>query len=76
MMLGTRLAEIRQALGLTQEGLARLLDMSGKTVYNWERGTQPVPRSVEYLLTLWLKNPQRLRTYKRRSDKLKLDILT
>ena len=75
-MPGTSLVEIRRTLGLTQEGLASLLDLSGKTVHNWERGTQPVPRSVEYLLTLWLKNPQRLRTYKRRSDKLKLDILT
>jgi putative transcriptional regulator len=32
------LKQLRKKAGLSQEALARLLDVSGKTVSNWERG--------------------------------------
>jgi tetratricopeptide (TPR) repeat protein/transcriptional regulator with XRE-family HTH domain len=39
-----RLAQRRKALGLTQEALARILDVERSTVARWERGqTEPLP---------------------------------
>jgi transcriptional regulator with XRE-family HTH domain len=32
------LRDLREHVGLTQEGLARLIGVSSKTVSNWERG--------------------------------------
>ena len=58
MMPGTRLAQIRRTLGLSPEGLARALNGASATVYKWERGTCPIPRSVELLLLLWLEHPR------------------
>jgi len=36
--IGERLQEIRRDFGLSQEGLARRLDVSVSTVIKWERG--------------------------------------
>jgi transcriptional regulator with XRE-family HTH domain len=36
--MGLRLKALRQAAGLTQEGLARMLDVTLGAVHNWERG--------------------------------------
>jgi|JI10StandDraft_1071094.scaffolds.fasta_scaffold124815_2 transcriptional regulator with XRE-family HTH domain len=36
-MTGERLIRLRQQLGLTQEGLGRLLDVSFATINRWER---------------------------------------
>lgn len=40
------LKSIRHALGLSAEGFARALDVSGETIRQWERGARPVPGSV------------------------------
>jgi len=37
-MTPEEIKELRQKLGLTQEGLARALDVSNLTVNRWERG--------------------------------------
>jgi transcriptional regulator with XRE-family HTH domain len=36
--MGQRLRELRRRAGLTQEALARRIDVSGDTVRKWERG--------------------------------------
>ncbi|MFM7427291.1 MAG: helix-turn-helix transcriptional regulator [Elainella sp.] len=33
------LRELRERAGLSQEGLARAINVSSKTISNWERGT-------------------------------------
>jgi DNA-binding transcriptional regulator YiaG len=40
-MVAAGLREMRNALGVSQEGLARELDVSVKTVRRWEQGTPP-----------------------------------
>ena len=42
----------RHALGLTVEGLARALDVSGETIRQWERRARPVPGSVALVCDL------------------------
>jgi len=43
--MGDQLTELRETrLGLTQEGLARLLDVSFASVNRWESGTKTGPR--------------------------------
>lgn len=37
-MLGSRIRTLREARGLTQEGLAREVHVTKGTVYRWERG--------------------------------------
>lgn len=49
-MTGAEIKEIRQALGLTQEQLARELGVSFTTVSRWEQNhTQPSPLALEKL---------------------------
>lgn len=49
-MTGSEIREIRQALGLTQEQLARELGVSFTTVSRWEQNhTQPSPLALEKL---------------------------
>ena len=38
MTVGQRIKLLREARGLTQEGLARVLEMSSSQVSRWERG--------------------------------------
>lgn len=40
----------REALGLTQEQLARELDVAVMTVSRWERGVNPIPHYIELAL--------------------------
>jgi len=57
MMPGTRLAQIRRTLGLSPEGLARALNGASATVYKCERGTCPIPPSVEAAAVALAKAP-------------------
>jgi DNA-binding transcriptional regulator YiaG len=57
-MVAAGLREMRNALGISQEGLARELDVSVKTVRRWEQGTPP--KAV--LMYLNLKSPLRQKT--------------
>ncbi|MGH9075654.1 MAG: ATP-binding protein, partial [Acidimicrobiales bacterium] len=41
-MTPAQLRERRQVLGLSQEGLARVLGVAGNTVARWERGDRPI----------------------------------
>ncbi len=40
------LRRLRASLGLSQEGLARALDVSGRTVERWEAGTVPASEAT------------------------------
>jgi transcriptional regulator with XRE-family HTH domain len=42
---GERLREARLQLGLSQEAAGRILGVSGKVLYDWERNVTPVPPS-------------------------------
>ncbi|HEY9631503.1 MAG TPA: helix-turn-helix transcriptional regulator [Coleofasciculaceae cyanobacterium] len=46
------LKQLREKAGLSQEALARLLDISGKTVSNWERGKSIASLTVLQMKTL------------------------
>ena len=46
------LKELRERAGLSQEALARLVGVSGKTVSNWERGISIANLTVPQLKTL------------------------
>ena len=43
-MTGDALTRLRDRLGLTQEGLARLIEVSFASVNRWESGTKSGPR--------------------------------
>lgn len=50
-MTGDELRRARAALGLSTEGLARLVDVQGgRTVRKWEAGDRDVPGPVAVLL--------------------------
>lgn len=45
--------ELRSALGLSQEGLARRMNVSFSTVSNWENGrTKPLPALAHLLVEM------------------------
>jgi putative transcriptional regulator len=46
------LKDLRKQAGLSQEALARILDVSGKTVSNWERGTSIASLTIPQVKTL------------------------
>ena len=46
------LKQLREKAGLSQEALARLLDVSGKTVSNWERGKSIASLTVPQMKSL------------------------
>lgn len=46
------LKDLRKRAGLSQERLARLLDVSGKTVSNWERGMSIASLTVPQMKAL------------------------
>ena len=53
-MTPTELKSMRHALGLSAEGLARLLQVSsGRTVRRWEAGDRDIPGPVKVLMR-WL----------------------
>lgn len=47
---GAELAAWRTARGLSQPALGDLLSVTTQTVYRWEAGRQPIPRTVEFAL--------------------------
>jgi len=52
-MTPTEFRRIRQALGLSTQGLARLLQVSdGRTVRRWEAGDRDIPGPVRVLMLL------------------------
>ncbi|MFQ4134726.1 helix-turn-helix transcriptional regulator [Nodosilinea sp. PGN35] len=46
------LKDLRKRAGLSQEALARILDVSGKTVSNWERGMSIASLTVPQMKAL------------------------
>lgn len=46
------LKDLRKKARLSQEALARILDVSGKTVSNWERGTSIASLTIPQVKTL------------------------
>ena len=42
----------RERLGLTQEELAKRLDIARMTIYRYESGEKPIPKVVEMALQL------------------------
>lgn len=46
-MEGKELKKMRESLGLTQSGLAEILDVKPNTVARWENGVLDVPKTVE-----------------------------
>jgi HTH-type transcriptional regulator/antitoxin MqsA len=50
LLSAREIREIREELGLTQQGLERLLGVGPKTVVRWERGTVFQNRSTDSLL--------------------------
>jgi DNA-binding transcriptional regulator YiaG len=42
-------------LGLSQEALARLLEITGRTSNRWMAGDVPIPKSVSLVLLYWIK---------------------
>lgn len=41
-MTPAELKKIRERLGISQEKLARYMDVSSRTVYRWEKGENPI----------------------------------
>jgi len=52
------LAAIREQLGLTQEQLGALLDVSRVTVSRWEGGQQPIPGAALRLARILAEHPE------------------
>lgn len=48
----SELKRLREATGLSQEALARLVGVTSKTVSNWERGTNPASLTVPQMKAL------------------------
>lgn len=46
-MEGKDLKKLREDLGLTQAGLAEILEVKPNTVARWENGVLAVPKTVE-----------------------------
>jgi len=46
------LKQLREKAGLSQEGLARIVGVSGKTVSNWERGISVPSMTVPQIKAL------------------------
>ncbi|MFM7450453.1 MAG: helix-turn-helix transcriptional regulator [Leptolyngbyaceae cyanobacterium] len=46
------LKQLRERVGLSQEALARIVGVSGKTVSNWERGISIASLTVPQMKTL------------------------
>ncbi|MBD2578230.1 helix-turn-helix transcriptional regulator [Oscillatoria sp. FACHB-1406] len=44
--------QLRENAGLSQEALARALDVTSKTVSNWERGVSPASLTIPQVKTL------------------------
>jgi DNA-binding transcriptional regulator YiaG len=42
-MTGAELRRLRERVGLTQEGLARLCDVTTRTIIRWENNHVPIP---------------------------------
>ena len=52
----------RLALGLTQEGMARALELaSTRTIQGWEAGRFPIPGPARVAIRLMLRTPKRKR---------------
>lgn len=49
-MTGDELRAARRRLGVTQAGLARMLDVSKSIIEKWERGLYPVPLAIEFAM--------------------------
>ena len=65
-MTSTELKEARARLQLTQEALARKLEVNRSAVAKWEAGLRRIPTSVELLIQIWSK--QHVQTVKRMSN--------
>jgi transcriptional regulator with XRE-family HTH domain len=50
---GDELRERREALGLTQEAVARAVGVTGNTLSRWERGERPSPHALAALLRFY-----------------------
>ena len=50
IMDGTELKRRRERLGMSQEELAKILDVAPQSVSRYERDAQPIPRVVELAL--------------------------
>lgn len=50
-MKTNRIFEVRRAFGLSQEGFARLLGMSAKTIFRHEQGCVSAPRRMMFSLS-------------------------
>jgi DNA-binding transcriptional regulator YiaG len=49
-MTPQQLRSLRRKLGLSQRGLAELLDYDLRTIQRWEAGDMPIPKVVELAL--------------------------
>ena len=49
-MTPQQLRSLRRKLGLSQRGLAGLLDYDLRTIQRWEAGDMPIPKVVELAL--------------------------
>jgi DNA-binding transcriptional regulator YiaG len=56
-MNGDEVRRRRNALGISQDGLARLLGVTRQTVYSWERGLR-VPPAMLNLALRWIEYEQ------------------